>query len=201
MKLNASTNALQDKIAVMPRLHKALVILGTVLVLAAGFYFLKYQDQADRIGKLNREVENQKKRVAEVKRAVAEVEKLKADLAKSESDFSEVLSRLPDQKEIPGLLESVSLLGNQVGLESVLFQPQPEQAREFYSIIPVKLELSGTFQNVGTFLDSVSKLNRILKVENMNLTRQKGDSRLKVECLMVTYRFIEKPEAEKTKKK
>ena len=201
MKLNLPGNALHDKISAMTTVQKVLMVAGTVLLLAVAFYFLKYQEQVDRINALNKEVAAQTKRVAEVKQAVVQLEKLKADLAKSESDFADVLALLPDQKEIPGLLESVSQLGNRVGLESVLFQPQPEQAREFYSVIPVRLELTGTFQNLGVFLDNVSKLNRILKVENMNLTRQKGDPRLKVECQIVTYRFVEKPEGEAPKKK
>ena len=201
MRLNAPTNALEAKISTLTPLHKVLVIAGAVVVLGVIFYFAIYQGQAERIQKLEKEVAVQVKRLDEARQAATALEFFKANLAKAEAEFADVLALLPDQKEIPGLLESVSQLGNRVGLESVLFQPQPEQAQDFYSVIPVKIELTGTYHNLGTFLDNVSKLNRILKVENMTLIKQKGDPRLKVECLIVTYRFVEKPAGEPVKKK
>jgi type IV pilus assembly protein PilO len=80
-----------------------------------------------------------------------------------------------------------------VGLENILFQPQAEQPREFYAIIPIRLDLIGTYHKLGVFFDSMSKLNRILKVENLTMTRQKGASVLQVGCTVMTYRFLEKP--------
>jgi len=40
----------------------------------------------------------------------------------------------------------------------------------------------------------MSKLDRILKVENLTMTRQRGGSALQVACTLITYRFLEKPE-------
>ena len=84
-------------------------------------------------------------------------------------------------------------MGAQVGLENILFQPQVEQAKEFYAMIPVRLDLIGTYHELGTFFDRISKLNRILKVDSVTLTRQKDSARLQVNCTIVTYRFVEKP--------
>jgi type IV pilus assembly protein PilO len=87
----------------------------------------------------------------------------------------------------------VSQLGAQVGLENILFQPQPEQVQEFYAIIPIRLDLLGRFHELGTFFDKISKLDRILKVENLSLARRE-DSSLQVGCTIVTYRFLDKVE-------
>jgi Tfp pilus assembly protein PilO len=92
--------------------------------------------------------------------------------------------------------KNVHRIGSKVGLENILFQPQPEVVQEFYAVIPIKLDLVGTFNDLGVFLDSISKLDRILKVESLTLTRQKGkqESLLQVGCNIVTYRFLEKPQ-------
>ena len=128
---------------------------------------------------------------------------LEKELAQSEEELTKLLTLLPDQKEIPGLLENVSRLGAKVGLENILFQPQPEVIQEFYAIIPIRLDLLGTFNDLGVFLDNISKLNRILKVESLTLTRQKDKqaSLLQVGCTVVTYRFLEKPEPKAGAKK
>lgn len=187
--------AFQEKLAGLPLAQKALLYIATLLILSAGFYFLLYQDQTKAIDKLKNNIADQEKKLASLKSAAVRVDSLKKELAESEEKFNELLALLPDQKEIPGLLESVSRLGSKVGLDNVLFQPQPEQLHEFYASIPIKLDLVGSFNDLEVFLDSVSKLDRILKVDSLAINRQKDKrgSLLQVGCTVVTYRFVEKP--------
>ncbi|MEM5787578.1 MAG: type 4a pilus biogenesis protein PilO [Syntrophobacteraceae bacterium] len=182
--------------------QKALVFLATFIVLGAAFYFLKYEEQLDTIQRLKVSVSEQEKKLATLKAAAAKVAILEKDLAKSEEELAVLMTLLPDQKEIPGLLESVSRLGAKVGLENILFQPQPEIPHDLYATIPITLDMVGTFNDVGVFLDNISKLNRILKVEAISLSRQPEKvPLLRVACTIVTYRFLEKPDTGPPKKK
>ncbi|MGV8073992.1 MAG: type 4a pilus biogenesis protein PilO [Syntrophobacteraceae bacterium] len=194
-------NALRDKIAPLSTAHRMLAIFATVAVIAALFYYFQYQPQSDVLRKVKLEISDNEKKLVSLKQAVVQVEALKKDLAKSEEEFAHMLSFLPDQKEIPGLLENVSQLGSEVGLENILFQPQPEQSREFYAAIPIRLDLIGTYHELGVFLDKVSKLDRILKVENLTMSRSKDSSTLQVGCTLVTYRFVDKPAQPEAPKK
>lgn len=193
MKESTKLTGLQDKFTALTQAQKVLLFVATILVLGAAFYFLTYKDLRQQADKLAKSVAEQEKRLVTVKQAVARVEALQVEIARADADFQQLLRLLPDQKELPGLLESVSELGAQVGLENILFQPQAEQPREFYAAIPVRLDLIGTYHELGVFFDKVSKLDRILKVENLSLTRQKTSPRLQVGCTVVTYRFIDKP--------
>ncbi len=187
--------AFQEKLAGLPLAQKALLYVATLLVLVVGFYFLLYQDQTTAIQKLKGGIVDQEKKLASLKAAAVRVDALQKELVQSEQKFTELLALLPDQKEIPGLLESVSRLGSKVGLDNVLFQPQPEQLYEFYAAIPIRLDLVGSFNDLEIFFDSVSRLDRILKVDGLAINRQKdkGGSLLQVGCTVVTYRFIDKP--------
>jgi len=170
-----------------------MVFAATFIILGGAFYFLRYKPDAQHIAGLKANIKQQENRLVELKRAAAQVEVLQKEVAGSEKELAQLLSMLPDQKEIPGLLDSVSQLGAQVGLENILFQPQPEQIQEFYAIIPIRLDLLGRYHELGTFFDQISKLNRILNVENLTITRR-NDSSLQVGCTIVTYRFLEKAE-------
>jgi len=192
-KITLPVGPLLEKLSALTPLHKGLVVAATFLVLGAGFYFLKYQDQVNKVQKLRVAIADQERKLNSLKQAAVQVAALQKELEQSEEEFKRLLSFLPDQKEIPGLLEKVSQLGAQVGLENILFQPQVEQAKEFYAMIPVRLDLIGTYHELGTFFDRISKLNRILKVDSVTLTRQKDSARLQVNCTIVTYRFVEKP--------
>jgi len=184
------TSALEEKLGALTPPQRLLLILAIFLVLGAGFYFYKYKPQAQRISGLKASIVKQEKRLAELKDAAAQVEVFKEQLAKSEEELDALLALLPDKREIPGLLESVSQLGAEVGLENILFQPQPEQLNEFYAAIPVRLDLLGSYHELGIFFDKISKLDRILKVDNVNMSRHK-DASLQVGCTIMTYRFIE----------
>ena len=188
-----SLAALREKVSSLPPLKRVLLFVGTFLLLGGAFYFWQYQPQAEYIARLETDLAEKQKRLAALKRAAAELPALQEAFAKAQADFDQLLSQLPDRKEIPALLETISQLGAQVGLENILFQPQPEQIFEFYAVIPIRLDLLGTYHKLGVFFDSMSKLNRILKVENLAITRPRGGSQLQVGCTIVTYRFIEKP--------
>jgi type IV pilus assembly protein PilO len=184
---------LQEKLDNLTSVQRAMVFAATFIILGGAFYFLRYKPDAQHIAGLKANIKQQENRLVELKRAAAQVEVLQKEVAGSEKELAQLLSMLPDQKEIPGLLDSVSQLGAQVGLENILFQPQPEQIQEFYAIIPIRLDLLGRYHELGTFFDQISKLNRILNVENLTITRR-NDSSLQVGCTIVTYRFLEKAE-------
>jgi type IV pilus assembly protein PilO len=193
----------QEKISALSTVQKALLFTATLLLMGAAFYFLKFESQLNTLQQLTRQINEQQTRLVTLKAAVAKVEALEKELAQSEEDLAKLLALLPDQKEIPGLLENVSRLGSKVGLENILFQPQPEVVQEFYATIPIRLDLLGTFNDLGVFLDNISKLDRILKVQSLTLTRQKDKpgALLQVACTVVTYRFLEKPQPKAGAKK
>lgn len=177
----------------LPSNQKVMLFVASFLLLGAAFYFLKYQDLLDTTNRLKRELTQQEQKLTSLKAAAAKVDQLEKDLALAEEELSVLVTLLPDQKEIPGLLENISRLGSKVGLENILFQPQAEVPQEFYAAIPIRLDLLGTYNDFGVFLDSVSKLNRILRVESLTLSRQKDKQLLQVQCTMNTYRFLETP--------
>jgi type IV pilus assembly protein PilO len=189
----------QEKLSGLTPGQKVLLFAGTLLVLGAAFYYLKFQGQLDSITQIKAQITDQRNKLASLKAAVTKVQALEKEIAQSDEELTRLLMLLPDQKEIPGLLENVSRLGSKVGLENILFQPQPEVMQEFYATIPIRLDLLGTFNDLGVFLDSISKLDRILKVESLTLTRQKDKqgALLQVACNIVTYRFLEKPQPKK----
>lgn len=198
-----SLDKLQEKLSSFSVAEKVALFMATIVILGGAYYYLKYDDQVTSIARLNREVGEQEKKLATLKAAAAKVDQLEKELVKSEEELAVLMTLLPDQKEIPGLLENVSRLGSKVGLENILFQPQPEVPQELHAVIPIRLDLVGSFNDFGVFLDNISKLNRILKVDTVTLTRYKDrsgaatSSLLQVGCTMVTYRFLDKPVVKK----
>jgi type IV pilus assembly protein PilO len=118
---------------------------------------------------------------------------------------------LPSDKEIPELLEQVSKLGTERGLEFLTFKPQGEALREYYAEVPVSLEVTGKFHDVLLFFDDISQLPRIVTIGDMKIQsvvdtgggksvpsssksgrpEAKPSGGVQMTCIATTYRFLE----------
>jgi type IV pilus assembly protein PilO len=71
---------------------------------------------------------------------------------------------------------------------------------DFYAEVPVEMQMRGTYHDVALFLDSVKRLDRIVNVANITLTKPKiaGDVvALEASCTATTFRFLDEMERQK----
>src|SRR5262249_13206956 len=80
------------------------------------------------------------------------LEVYKQQLKDTERSFGALLRQLPGKTEVPNLLVDISQSGLSAGLEEKLFQPQPEQKRDFYAELPIKISLTGSYHQFGVFV-------------------------------------------------
>jgi type IV pilus assembly protein PilO len=78
-------------------------------------------EQKTTLDKKLAEIHGQNKEKEKIAR---QLDKYKADVAALQDDYKVALQKLPDQREIPGLLLSVAQAGKEAGIESLLFEPK-----------------------------------------------------------------------------
>lgn len=130
--------------------------------------------------------------IDKAKAVTRNLQKYKEDLAETQKKFEETAIMLPKTQEIPDLLRNISDLGREAGLEFLEFAPGIEVQQDFYAEIPINIRLLGPYHNIGNFLDKVSKLDRVVTVNNIKIGQAKEDTNevlLNATCQLVTYRF------------
>jgi type IV pilus assembly protein PilO len=184
------TGALFEKAEKIKMPIRIAILLGTLVLLAGLFVYFVYLPKTEEIAKTREEIAKlQQKLNQAVVRARALV-KFEAEFAEVDAQFQEALKLLPNTKEIPSLLKSITQLGTDSQLEFLLFSPQKERAQDFFMEIPVSIEVSGTYHNVAVFFDRVGQMERIVNILNVSMTPQKERSTtLTTRCDAVTYRF------------
>jgi type IV pilus assembly protein PilO len=188
-----------DKIGKLSQVQRILIFCSTLLILIGAFVYFAYLPKFKKVSELQTKYKQVKQQLVLAKQKASQLEKYRKEYAKAKDNFKIVRKSLPEKKEIPDLLASVSRSGQEAGLDFLLFQPQPEVMKEFYSVIPVDIQVEGTYQEFETFFDNVSKLPRIVNIDNIKITPKK-DSGLITSCRAVTYRFVE-PKGQKQEKK
>jgi type IV pilus assembly protein PilO len=162
------------------------------------FYFLYFSPKSQEIAGLEQNVAAMQQELTVIKAKAAKLAEQKALMADIETKFKEAAVVIPDTKEIPSLLSNISSNGSSAGLDILSFVPGTEKAQEFYAEIPVSLSVTGTYHNVGYFLDTVSKLPRIVNVGKVSLGAPKltdGELLINAKLDLVTYKFIEPSDA------
>ena len=120
-----------------------------------------------------------------------------------EKTFGALLKQLPDKSEMDGLLTDINQAGLGRGLEFELFKPGQETVAEFYAEMPIQIKILGSFHDLGAFATDVSKLPRIVTLNNITIqpvTRDAKDGRLVLEAVAKTYRYLDTSEIAARKK-
>jgi len=113
-----------------------------------------------------------------------------------ERRLAQALTELPNEANIDDLIRSLSEIGTKSGLVINTIDPQIEQKQSFYASIPIAMSVTGNYQEIGVFLDSISKLARIVNVTNIKMSGARTvNEKLVVQAsyLATTFRFL--PEA------
>ncbi len=114
-----------------------------------------------------------------------------------EEKLAEALEKLPDKEEIPSLLQKVSDLGKDAGLEFLLFKPGAPVPKDFYAEVPLEMQVLGRYHDLATFFDKVGRLDRIVTIQDSDFANPKVEEsgvKLTVSCRAVTFKFLEAAE-------
>jgi type IV pilus assembly protein PilO len=120
----------------------------------------------------------------------------KQQLSDIERSFGALLRQLPGKTEVPSLLVDISQTGLAAGLQEKLFQPQPEQKKDFYAELPIKIRLTGSYHQFGEFVSGIAALPRIVTLHDIDIKpdTQNAYDNLSLELTAKTYRYLDEDE-------
>jgi type IV pilus assembly protein PilO len=111
-----------------------------------------------------------------------------------EQRLQEALAELPEEKKIDELLQLFQERARKAGLEITSIEPQAEVNEGFYARVPINMTVIGNFHEIVTFFDSLSRLRRIVNVNNISLDSPKdagGKVTLTGKFLVTTFMFVQ----------
>jgi len=127
----------------------------------------------------------------------AHLEAYKKQQIEMEEAFKVILAQLPGETEIPGLIEDITLVGLQNGLTFSSIDLLQEVSHEFYIEKPIRIQVSGSYHDLGSFVSDVADLSRIVTLHNFSISPTGGrrgnagpnGGILSMEILAKTYRY------------
>lgn len=184
----------------LPMPAKIGVGTGLVLLVGAAYFVLLYGDISSSIKAAKGQEAQLRNDLAEARKNEFAYQKDLAELHEREQRQRDLNKILPTTTEYPAFLSALQSVANSTGVVLTAWNPQEEAVEQFYSRVPMKLELRGQFHQIAKFFYGVGQLDRIINMENISITDPKPDSgevTVKVEALATAFRALDESAAAK----
>lgn len=179
----------------MPVKLVLLSILAIILI-GLGYWFL-WSPAIDELDQAKSKEQELRQTFLTKKAQAIKVDAYKQQMVDIEKTFGALLKQLPDKSQMDGLLTDINQAGLGRGLEFDLFKPGQETVADFYAEMPIQIKIKGNYHDVGAFATDISKLSRIVTLNDLNiapLNKDTKDSVLTMEATAKTYRYLDSSE-------
>ena len=150
------------------------------LVFGAGVYY----DTLDQLAALDasekKELELKQSFETKQKKSI-NLQDYQDQLAQIETELEDMIRQMPTKEEVASLLIDISQTGLASGLEFRLFKPGAPIRKDFYSELPISIEVIGKYEELGLFVSGLASLPRIVTVHDVNIIpegKEKGEMRM-----------------------
>ena len=182
----------------LPKL--GILVLALVGSIAAG-YFFDWQGQLEEIDAAVKKEQTLRTTFLDKKKQAIDLEAYRKQLADIEKSFGTLLKQLPSKSEMEALLTDINQAGLGRGLQFELFKPAAsENVSDFYAELPISIRVTGSYHDMGAFASDISKLSRIVLLNDVNLSLNTKESGLAMDAVAKTYRYLDEEEISKQKK-
>jgi type IV pilus assembly protein PilO len=175
-----------EQIAQWPFEVKTVVALFVAVMVGFGGYYGLVSSKLPKLDAAQLQEIELKQNFEAKYRIAVNLDAYKEQLARIEEDFSSMLKTLPTSNETPGLIDDITFVGTTAGLTFKMINWQQEIPKEFYTELPIQMEVSGTYHEFGQFVSNIASLPRIVTLHNFDVTQEGGE--LKLQLQAKTYR-------------
>lgn len=175
------------------------VLLGIMLIVLVGVgYYFVWSPLLDDLATAKTKENDLREVFLNKKRQAINLDAYKQQMVDIEKTFGVLLKQLPDKSQMDGLLTDINQAGLERGLDFELFKPGQETYNGFYAELPIYIKVTGTYFDLGAFASDISKLSRIVTLNDISITSNIGkdgkESVLAIEATAKTYRYLDASE-------
>ena len=176
-----------------PKIIVLIVILLFIVALGAWF---DWKDQWESLNAAQNDETKLKEQYAQKKAKAINYDLYVQQLAEVEQSFGALVKQLPNRSEIDALLTDINQACLGRGLQFDLFRPAPqEKMADFYAELPISIKITGNYHDIGAFASDVAALPRIVTLNDVAITNDKGT--LVMDAVAKTFRYLDEEEVAK----
>lgn len=163
-----------QKLDRLSNVQKIIFFVGIICLTIFVYWFFFFNPQYKKIEPLGKDIRQLKQRLDTYRKKVVNLPELEKKYQSLQDEFAYAETLLPETSQgVERLLSSIEKLGNQLGIEFLLFVPGDERQHQFYATRSVNLRIQGPFHNLMHFFSKMSRLDRLVSLERIQLHPRK----------------------------
>jgi type IV pilus assembly protein PilO len=178
-----------NRIGVWPVAGKVVVCVAAVAAIVALTFFMFVKE-------LNMDLERVTAKESQLRGSferksfeAANLDAYRSQKEEMTKSLAALVSQLPSDTEVPGLLEDIDERGVESGLDINGIKLQPERAKEFYIELPIDIEMMGGYHDMGAFVSGIAAMPRIVTLHDYVMKMGADGALLSIEIKAKTYRY------------
>ena len=173
-----------------PALYRAVSIACICAVLSGAFFYYVTLPQLDNLEQIEAK-EVTLKNEFKVKAALSShLEEYRAQMAEIKVIFEGLLNKLPSNAEVASLLDDISFIGANSGLQFKSINWGVTKNAELSIEVPISIQVVGRYEELGNFAADIAALPRIVILDNLTLAKGEKDL-MTLNVIAKTYRYKE----------
>jgi type IV pilus assembly protein PilO len=176
-----------------PRIVILFSLFAALLATAWGFGALGWSVQLEELEAKKQEEAKLKEDWLGKKKQAVNLEEYRRQLAEIDRSFGALLKQLPNKAEMGDMLVDINKAAQSRGLTVELFKPGGEAPRDFYAEVPITLNLTGSYHDIGAFTGDVAQLPRIVTLNDINMSANPNGA-LALKTTVKTFRYLDEAE-------
>ena len=179
-----------ENVGSWPGAIKAIIFLVVIVaVLVAGYYY-HIEELQLQLAKVEAEEVKLKQEFEKKAFQAANLDAYRQQMVEMEESFGALVSQLPSETEVPGLLEDITNKGLLNGLNIASIDLLAETSREFYVELPISIVASGSYHDLGAFISGMAGLPRIVTLHDFKIALKGNNANnLQMKIIAKTYRY------------
>ncbi|MDD1642873.1 MAG: type 4a pilus biogenesis protein PilO [Methylococcaceae bacterium] len=166
---------------------KAAMLLFVCAAVVGGGVYYDTLDQLTKLESTERTEQTLKNEFEAKQKKAASFQDYKDQLTQIEASLAEMIRQMPTKEELASLLVDISQTGLASGLEFKLFKPDTPLLKDFYSELPINIQVMGKYQELGLFVSGLASLPRIVTIHDVNITPEGKDGSMLMSAVVKTY--------------
>ncbi len=147
-----------------------------ILLIALGTGYLASNRIMKQKRLLHQENQLLSERIKDMNLAEVNLKQIRTVLDNARSELKALNERIPEKAEIGALIHQLDAKFRERKINLIGLMPQPPKKEKLYTKVPLRLTFKGTFNNIYQLLYDLETMNRLLVVEQINVTRgESGD--------------------------
>jgi type IV pilus assembly protein PilO len=165
-------------------------VATTVLICAVvvgGFVYFDTLDQLAALESTEQKEQGLKHEFEGKHKKAVNLKDYQDQLAQIEIQLFEMIRQMPTEEEVASLWVDISQTGLASGLEFKLFKPDAPIRKDFYSELPISVQVIGKYEELGLFVSGLASLPRIVTIHDVNIIPEGNDGSMLMNAMVKTY--------------